>query len=83
MINWNKRSIPTKEKYFVVKTSTHFNLHGPIVDDTDWTNRICEAQKNGKDVTGEQVDDQWSEQAAIEYVSTMLRLEYTAENLLA
>ena len=76
--------MPKDDFYVIVKTDTEFSLHGPVADDTNWTNKVYEAQQRGKDVRCEAFSvNKDTEATVIARVTRELGLQHTTKNLLA
>lgn len=57
-----------------------FNVIGPMIDDTAWNDRVCEAQRQGRQVNCD-VPRQNSKETVIALMKRQLGLEYTDEQL--
>ncbi len=56
-----------------------FNIVGPMVDDTEWNERVCQCQGNGRHVNCQTANRNLTEQQIIVEVTERLGLKHTNE----
>lgn len=56
-----------------------FTVVGPMVDDTNWNHRVCEAQDSGRHVACYTAGPGQSRQQIVSNVEDQLKLRYTDE----
>ena len=67
--------------FLVLKDEDHglFTVVGPMTDDTQWNNRVCQAQNNGRLVRCFSAEASHTKDQVITNVRQELKLKYTDE----